>query len=312
MGWVDNATPEVESLSQYPTIIAICVVLSILSITVVGARLWVRATARGLASDDWMAALSMVFALIYSILCIIQTKYGLGLPVKARPKANLIPYTRVNFAGRPIYQIGISFFKIALLISYLRLLKGTDQKTYLVTIVSDIVVAILPIPVLLKLNVRLEKKLGLIGIFMLGLFTTICSILRYLQINRIQYGDGNSTMLVLWGTIEFNVGNMVSSLPFLAPVFMKKAREYRSKHSGQGYGSSHRMSRSRGHKNGDHYQLSDVSNDKSVFASTNKSGSEENILQQGAIVKSVTYSVQVDEEADGQGTRRRNDSGSNV
>src|SRR5690625_1330196 len=104
---------------------------------------------------------------------------------------------------------------------------------------------------------------------------------------------------------------MVSSLPFLAPVFMKKAREYRSKHSGQGYGSSHRMSRSRGHKNGDHYQLSDVSNDKSVFASTNKSGSEENILQQGAIVKSVTYSVQVDEEADGQGTRRRNDSGSN-
>jgi len=72
MGWVDNATPEVESLSQYPTIIAICVVLSILSITVVGARLWVRATARGLASDDWMAALSMVFALIYSILCIIR------------------------------------------------------------------------------------------------------------------------------------------------------------------------------------------------------------------------------------------------
>jgi hypothetical protein len=36
----------------------------------------------------------------------------------------------VNFAGRPIYQMGISFFKIALLISYLRLLKGTAQKTY--------------------------------------------------------------------------------------------------------------------------------------------------------------------------------------
>lgn len=364
MGWVENASTEVEALSQYATIIAICVVLSVLSISVVSCRLWIRATARGLASDDWMAALSMVFALIYSILCIIQTKYGLGLPVAARPKPNLIPYTRVNFAGRPIYQIGISFFKIALLISYLRLLKGTDQKIYrmvvwitigvvfaahlgcalslifacspvdkswnplkhgtclapgpsftgyaVVTIVSDIVVAILPIPVLLKLNVRLEKKLGLIGIFMLGLFTTICSILRYLQINRIQYGDGNSTMLVLWGTIEFNVGNMVSSLPFLAPVFMKKAREYRSKHSAQGYGSSHGMSRSRGRKNGDRYQLSDVSNDKSAFASTTKSGSEENILQNGAIVKSVTYSVQVDEEADGQGTRRRNDSGSNV
>lgn len=187
-----------------------------------------------------------------------ETKYGLGLPVRTRPEENLVPYTRVNFAGRPIYQIGISFFKIALLISYLRLLKGTDQKTYrkvvwatiilvflahlgcalslifactpvdkswnplksgsclppgpsftgyaVVTIVSDVVVALLPIPVLLKLNIRLEKKVGLIGIFMLGLFTTLCSILRYLQIDRIQYGDGNSTMLVLWGTIEFNVG----------------------------------------------------------------------------------------------------------
>lgn len=154
--------------------------------------------------------------------------------------------------------MGISFFKVALLVSYLRLLKGTDQRVYrlvvraaiglvlaahlgcalslvlacspvdkswnplrdgsclppgpsftgyaIVTIVSDVVVALLPVPVLLRLNVRLDKKLGLVAIFMLGLFTTLCSILRYLQINRIQYGDGNSTMLVLWGVIEFNVG----------------------------------------------------------------------------------------------------------
>jgi len=75
-----------------------------------------------------------------------------------------------------------------------------------VTIISDVVVALIPIPVLLKLNVSRSKKLGLIGIFLLGLFTTICSIQRYLQIDRIQFGDGNSTMLVLWGVIEFNVG----------------------------------------------------------------------------------------------------------
>lgn len=66
--------------------------------------------------------------------------------------------------------------------------------------------ALIPIPVLLKLNVSRSKKAGLIGIFLLGLFTTICSIMRYLQIDRIQFGDGNSTMLVLWGVIEFNVG----------------------------------------------------------------------------------------------------------
>lgn len=202
----------------------------------------------------------------------LETRYGLGLPVKLRPRANLVTYTRINFAGRPFYQLGISFFKIALLISYLRLLKGTDQKTYrrvvwttivlvflahlacsfslvfactpvdkswnplkdgtclppgpsftvyaVVTIVSDIVVAVLPIPVLLRLNVRVEKKAGLIAIFLLGLFTTLCSILRYLEINRIQYGDGNSTMLVLWGTIEFNVGVSSNSSP--RPLFQER------------------------------------------------------------------------------------------
>jgi hypothetical protein len=76
----------------------------------------------------------------------------------------------------------------------------------MVTIVCDVAVALIPIPVLYGLNIPLEKKAGLMMIFALGLFTTICSIMRYLQINRIQNGDGNSTMLVLWGTIEFNVG----------------------------------------------------------------------------------------------------------
>ncbi|KAJ3961622.1 hypothetical protein N0V92_001674 [Colletotrichum tropicale] len=315
MGWVLNATPEVEAISQWPTIIAICTVLSVLSVLIVGSRLYIRHTARGLASDDWMSLLSVVFALAYSGLTIGQTRYGLGLPIKLRPKANLIQYTRINFAGRPIYQIGISFFKIALLISYLRLLKGTDQKSpsftayAVVTIVSDVVVALLPIPVLLKLNIRLEKKVGLIAIFLLGLFTTLCSILRYLEINRIQFGDGNSTMLVLWGTIEFNVGNIVSSLPFLAPVCMKKAKDYRSKYSG---GSSHGRS---GMKHAERYKLSDMNHDKSVFASANHSkgdnGSEENILP-GNIMKSVTYSVQVDDRVQGKGSTRRRDSKDSV
>lgn len=83
MGWVDNATPDVERLSQYPTIVAICVVLSLLSVGTVGCRLWIRAAARGLAADDYMAALSMVFALVYSALCIVRA--SLPPPRACRP-----------------------------------------------------------------------------------------------------------------------------------------------------------------------------------------------------------------------------------
>lgn len=75
MGWVDNASPEVNAESQYPMIIAICATLSFLSISVFGARLWVRFKNHGLAADDWVAALSVFFALLYSILCIVRTCY---------------------------------------------------------------------------------------------------------------------------------------------------------------------------------------------------------------------------------------------
>ncbi|KAM3565378.1 hypothetical protein ARSEF4850_001414 [Beauveria asiatica] len=178
-------------------------------------------------------------------------------------------YTRANFAGHPIYQVGVSFFKVALLMSYLRLLPGTDKRLYrfvvwatmafvllshvgsalvllfscrpidkswdprkagsclpvgasftayaVLTIVSDVVVALLPMPVLCTLSPP-RGKIGLAGSFALGLFTTLCSVLRYTQIKRIQSGDGNSTLLVVWGVIEFHVGTVASSLPFLAPT----------------------------------------------------------------------------------------------
>lgn len=74
------------------------------------------------------------------------------------------------------------------------------------TIACDLMVIFLPIPLLLQLNIKPAQKAGVMCLFLLGLFTTLCSILRLTQINRVAFVDGNSTMLVLWGTIEFNVG----------------------------------------------------------------------------------------------------------
>lgn len=202
-----------------------------------------------------------------------------------------------------------------------------------VTIVADIVVAVLPVPVLWKLEIRLSKKLGLIGIFGLGIFTTVCGIMRYTQIDRItDPNDGNSTMLVLWGTIEFNVGvsittthrsastdnpqNMVSSLPFLAPIFLKKARQYRSKHSDE-YNTPNTKSRSHhGFKSSNAYKLKDLSHGRNttVFTSAankSRSGSEENILQgSNGIMKSVTYTVEMGTGGAGKDTSTSNSVGS--
>jgi hypothetical protein len=84
---------------------------------------------------------------------------------------------------------------------------GPSFKGYAgVSIASDTIVTVILIPFLVKLNINKNRKIGLCVVFLLGLFTTLCSILRYQQIDRVAFGDGNSTMLVLWGTIEFNVG----------------------------------------------------------------------------------------------------------
>jgi len=64
----------------------------------------------------------------------------------------------------------------------------------------------LPIPFLYALRINSPKKYGLMGVFLLRLFTTVCSILRMTQIPVIATGSGNSTLLVLWGNIEMNVG----------------------------------------------------------------------------------------------------------
>ena len=74
-----------------------------------------------------------------------------------------------------------------------------------VTIVFDVVIFFLPIPLLIRLNIGNKKKVALICVFLLGLLTTICSGLRMGQISTISK-TGNSTMLVLWGVIELNTG----------------------------------------------------------------------------------------------------------
>jgi hypothetical protein len=96
---------------------------------------------------------------------------------------------------------------------------------------------------------------------------------------------------------------MVSSLPFLAPIFLRKAKEYTSKYSGSGqqYGAaSNGGARRFGKSGGEGYKLSSVSSPrKGTFATAHgqSSNSEENILKSSpdnSIVKSVSYSVQVD------------------
>lgn len=94
-----------------------------------------------------------------------------------------------------------------------------------VTIFFDVVIFLLPIPLLLNININNKKKVALICVFMLGLLTTVCSILRMVQIISIAR-TGNSTMLVLWGVIELNVG-VSTFLSMLSTLFPHRIFQYK-------------------------------------------------------------------------------------
>ncbi|ESZ91556.1 hypothetical protein SBOR_8057 [Sclerotinia borealis F-4128] len=87
------------------------------------------------------------------------------------------------------------------------------------SIVFDVIIFFLPIPFLYGLRMDKRRKFGIIAVFALGIFTTVCSIMRMTEIPVIATGSGNSTMLVLWGNIELNVGIILTCMPVLAPLF---------------------------------------------------------------------------------------------
>lgn len=74
-----------------------------------------------------------------------------------------------------------------------------------ISIFYDITIMILPIPMLLSLQINRRKRIGLVAIFCLGIFTTFCSIMRLAQITSI-LATGDQTGLVLWATVEMNIG----------------------------------------------------------------------------------------------------------
>ncbi|KAL8934310.1 MAG: hypothetical protein Q9216_005974 [Gyalolechia sp. 2 TL-2023] len=269
--WIHNGNEHLDEISEYRTILGVCIALPVLMTIIVAMRAYTRAKIlNSLGLDDWVIFFSAICAIIYAGLCIGQSRWGLGLPLQVRPEPNLNDYSKINFAGRPLYMMGILGFKVALCWAYLRILKASPNPRYriliyvvmagaiighftgtfillfqcspprkswypmtegkcmpndatfyglaAVTIVFDVIIFFLPIPMLLKLNINMKKKVALVCVFMLGLLTTVCSVMRMVQITTIAR-TGNSTMLVLWGVIELNVGIILTCIPTLGPLF---------------------------------------------------------------------------------------------
>lgn len=77
---------------------------------------------------------------------------------------------------------------------------------------------VLPFPVFLSLKMQSRKKLVVLGLFGLGIFITVIQIVRIQTVERLTVST-DSAPLILWSTVESNLGIIVASIPCLSPLF---------------------------------------------------------------------------------------------
>ena len=76
----------------------------------------------------------------------------------------------------------------------------------MVNVLLDVLVFSLPIQLFRGLSLEWRQKFGLIAPFLLCLSATILGVVKIAQIQRIAYGDGDSTVFCILNALEANVG----------------------------------------------------------------------------------------------------------
>ncbi|KAK8091707.1 hypothetical protein PG997_002068 [Apiospora hydei] len=99
--------------------------------------------------------------------------------------------------------------------------------TYFNSILSaatDLIFALLPIPMLINVQLNWKAKSAIIGILSLGVFATAAAIAKMMYLSNYgKYGDllFDSADITIWTTIEIAVAMIAGSIPCLKPLFKK-------------------------------------------------------------------------------------------
>ncbi|KAK3337576.1 hypothetical protein B0T19DRAFT_455435 [Cercophora scortea] len=93
---------------------------------------------------------------------------------------------------------------------------------------TDIIVLLIPVPILWRMNMAFNKKVRVMAVFGIGLFACIASLIR-LGMTQVLYSSTDRTWNIstisIWATLEVNIGIICSCLMFL-PAFLDRYFPY--------------------------------------------------------------------------------------
>ncbi|QMW36065.1 hypothetical protein G4B84_011594 [Aspergillus flavus NRRL3357] len=239
------------------TYITVSAVLVALSTIVVGFRIvarWMRTT---LGMDDYVICVSIILA--YSMLgeaVVWARDGGLGkhmdeLSIQEKiifQKAMFLRQRNLIYPPHPLDQnlnpptlppdLQLVSWCLAVFITVLlqcrpialnwnKTLEGTciDPKQFffgnaISNLLIDVVILALPIPMVLQLQLRLSQKLTILGIFLLGGFVCVASIMRVVTLDIFETMDTSYSVMeaATWTFVEPCVGIICACLPTLRPL----------------------------------------------------------------------------------------------
>ncbi|KAK4189845.1 hypothetical protein QBC35DRAFT_122246 [Podospora australis] len=95
------------------------------------------------------------------------------------------------------------------------------------SIVQDMVILIMPLPLLLRMNIALRSRIAIIFMFSLGIFVLVTSCTRLWALSN--FGDSvnptwDYTNVMIWTGLEVGVSIIVTSLPAIQVLFSRRRR----------------------------------------------------------------------------------------
>ncbi|KAH7190791.1 hypothetical protein DER44DRAFT_850633 [Fusarium oxysporum] len=110
-----------EGASRSVEICAVLATFSVLSTITVALRTYIRLVLlRTFGLDDGLMVVAQILAIGSAIAIGLENKYGLGYHTWEQPKDNYVPYMKAFYASVIVYNIGICFVKIGILLQYRR------------------------------------------------------------------------------------------------------------------------------------------------------------------------------------------------
>ncbi|KAI9675382.1 MAG: hypothetical protein M1817_001286 [Caeruleum heppii] len=91
----------------------------------------------------------------------------------------------------------------------------------IINIFTDFVILLLPMPLVWKLHITKKQKIALVGVFLLGGFTCVASIIRVPTLEEVEFFDSTwtSANTLVWTIIEVGLAIVCACLPVMRPLF---------------------------------------------------------------------------------------------